>query len=84
MYPIWLLEKFREHALKLGQTVLELIGGSLWERKHWGMEDSPLVFAIVPDQDGAFPHYFEAGTFMSDFIFPPSPGPCLWDDEELR
>ena len=43
-----------------------------------------MKFYFVLDQDGAFPHYLEVGPFMSDFIFPPVPGPCLWDDEELR
>ena len=40
-------------------------------------------FAIVPDQDGAFTHYLEVGTFMSNFILLPVPGPGFWDDKKL-
>ena len=77
MYPIWLLGKFCENYMKLGQAVLTLIDGSLWEITYWGMEDSPLGFFILPDQDGVFPNHLEVCPFMSDFIFPPVPGPYL-------
>ena len=43
--------------MKLGQPVLDLIEGSLWDRKSWGMEDITLGFAIFLDQDRAFPYY---------------------------
>ena len=70
--------------MKLVQTVLALIDGSLWESIPWGTEDSTMGFVIVPYQDGAFTRYLEAGPFMSNSIFPHLPVPCLWDDEELR
>ena len=56
MYPICLLEKFRKNDMKLGQAILVLIHGSLWESTNWSMEDITLRFAIIPDQGGAFPH----------------------------
>ena len=70
--------------MKLGQSVLDLIDGSLWESKSWFMEYIPLGFYTVPYQDGVFPHYLEVGPFMSNFVFPPVRVPCLWADEDLR
>ena len=71
--------------MKIGQAVLALIHEILWDRTSWGMEDSPLVFAIIPDQYGAFPHYLEVCPFMSDSTPPPPvPGPYLWAYEELK
>ena len=69
--------------MKLGQAVLALIDGNLWDRTYWVMEDSPLGLAIIPHQDRKFPHYLEVGPFMSDIIFPPTLGSYLWADEEL-
>ena len=69
--------------MELGQSVLALIGGNLWDSTSWGIEDIPLVFSIVPDQYGAFTHYLEVGPFMYNFIFPTVRGPCLWSDEEI-
>ena len=84
IYPIWILEKFSENDMKLGQAVLILIDGSLLESTSSGMKDIPLVFVIVPDQDIVLPHYLELGPFMYDFISPPVLGPCLGSDEELK
>ena len=64
--------------MKPFQSVLSLIDGSLCESIFWVMEDSPLVISIVPYKDGAFTNYLKAGPFMSDFIFPFVPVPCLW------
>ena len=71
MYPIWLLEKFHEHDMKLGQAVLDLIDGSLWEITSWGMKEITMRFSIVSDQDRAFTNYLKVGPFMSDFTPPP-------------
>ena len=70
--------------MKLSQAVLALIDRSPWESTSWGMEYSTLVFAIVPDQYEAFPHYLEVYSIMSDFIPPPVLGLRFWADEELR
>ena len=70
MYHIWIVEKFRRHAMKLVQSVLDLIDGILLEGKYWGMENNPMGFVIVTDQDRMFTHYLEAGPLMSDFTPP--------------
>ena len=68
MYPVLLLDKFCKHDIKLGQAVLDLIYGSVWEITSCVIEDSPMVFYIVPDQDGAFLHYLEVGPFIFNLI----------------
>ena len=70
--------------MKLGQAVLEFIDWSFWDSTSWGMEDSNLGFVIVPDQERAFINCLEIYSFLTDFILPPVPGPCLSADEELR
>ena len=70
--------------MKLSQVVPALIDGILWDIISSVMENSPMVFFIVPYQYIVFPRYLEVGPFMSNFILPPVLVPCLWDDEELR
>ena len=47
------------------------------------MEDFPLWFPVVPNDDRAFSHHLELGLFPSDFIFSSVPGPCFRDDEKI-
>ena len=70
--------------MKLVQSVLDLIDGILLEGKYWGMDNNPMGFVIVTDQDRVFTHYLEADPLMYDFTPPPVLGPCLWADEDLR
>ena len=83
MDPVQLLEKFYEHAVELGQSLLNLIYVCLWESSSRIMEDGPLVFSIVPHKDGTFYHQLEVVPFPSDFIFPSVPVPFLRADDEL-
>ena len=83
MDPVQFLEKFCEHAVKLGYSLLNLIYGCLWESLSSSVKDGPLWFPIVPHKDGVFAHHLEVGPFPSDFIFPSFPGPFLRADEEF-
>ena len=83
MDPVWLLEKFREHGVEIGHSLLDLIYGCLLESASGRMTDVPLLFTVVPHEDRAFYHNLEVFTFPYNFIFSSVPGPLLRDDEEL-
>ena len=77
---VWTLS---ERAVELGQTLLALIYGGLWESSCGRMKDCPLSFTVVPHKDRAFSHHLEVGPFPSDFFFSSVLGPFLRAGEEI-
>ena len=83
MVPVWLLEKIYEHAVELGQYLLALIYGCLWESASGSMKDVPLWFLVVPLADKLFSYHIEVGPFHFNFIFSSFPGTFLRANEDL-
>ena len=77
------LGKFFEHSKELGRVLLTLIVRCLWEFSYSNMKDSPLVFPVVPQKDGALVHRLKVGTFPANFVFPSVLDPFLRADEEV-
>ena len=83
MVPVWLLEKIYEHAVELGQYLLALIYGCLWESASGSMKGGTLWFNVVPNEDKEFYHHLEVVPLPSDFVFFSVLGPFMRANEEL-
>ena len=75
--------KFRKHAVEIGQTLLALIYGRLWESAYGSMKDVPVWFLVVLHRNREFSHHLEVGPFPYDFVFSAILDTFLRDDEEL-
>ena len=74
--------KIRKHDVKLGQPLLDLIYGCLWESTPRSVKDSSLVFHVVQHEDIAFAHHLEVYPFPSDFVLISVLGTFLRDYKE--
>ena len=81
--PVRFLENFRKHAVKLGQILLAMIFGYLWDIVSGIIQDGPLQFLVVPHNHRAFYHHLEVGPFPSNLVFSSLLGPFLKNDEDL-
>ena len=75
---------FHKHDVELGQYLLDLIYGHLWESSSGIMEDGSLLFTVVTHEYRVPDHHLEVGPFPYDFILSSVPSPFLRADEDIE
>ena len=80
---VWLPGNFRKNSAELGQSLLTLVDGHLWDCTTGGMKDGNPSFPVVPHQDGIIACNVDVGSFPANFVFSSVMGLFLRAVEEL-